>query len=201
MRHMKSSRYTSKKLVELFVSQSRVKILAYVFLHPAEPFHLRKICRITEIGLNAASRELGRLEASGVLFAKKERQKKQYFLNLDYPLLTELRSMFHREIGLGGQLMNLRENLGKISLMVLTKPYIDGNLSSPEDLDLLIVGKPDVRMIKVCADNTQELIDKEINYMILTESDFAFRYRRRADVIVRALHDESIVLVKKGELF
>lgn len=201
MRYMKSSRYTSKRLVDLFVSQSRVKILSYLFLHPSDPFHLRKICRITEIGLNAASRELGRLESSNLLFSKREKHKKLYFLNSDYPLLNDLRSMFHREIGLGGQLVSLKENIGKISLMVLTKTYIDGNLSSPEDLDLLIVGKPDLRMIKVCAENTQELIDKEINYMVLTESDFAFRYRRRADVVVRALHDESIVLVKKGDLF
>lgn len=198
---MKSSRYTSKRLVELLVSQSRVRILSYLFLHPADPFHLRKVCRITDIGLNAASRELGRLESSGVLFSKKDRQKKQYFLNTDFPLLFELRAMFHREVGLGGQLLGLRENLGKISLMVLTKTYIEGNLSSPEDLDLLIVGKPDLRMVQVCAENTQELIDKEINYMVLGEQDFGFRYRRREDVIVRALHDESIILIKKGDLF
>lgn len=197
---MKSSRYTSKRLIDLFVSQSRVKILSYTFLHPVDPFHLRKVCRITEIGLNAASRELGRLESSGVLFSRKERQKKLYFLNTDYPLLAEIRAVFHKEVGLGGQLLALGENIGDVSLMVLTKTYLEGNVSSPDDLDLLIVGKPDLTMVKVCAENTQEIMDKEINYMVLGEQDFGYKYRRREDVIVRALHDESLVLLKKGDL-
>ena len=39
------NRYVSKNLAELFISETRVKLIAYAFLKPADPFHLRKIAR------------------------------------------------------------------------------------------------------------------------------------------------------------
>lgn len=195
-----TSRYLSKHLVDLFVSKARVKLLAYIFLKPKEPFYLRKIARVTECGVNSIVRELKRLERLGLLFAKTTRAKKLYYLNPDFPLLNELRAIFHKELGLGGQLLSLRKHLGKIELIVLTKTFVEGSVSSPEDLDLLIVGEPDLRMINVCVENAQEISEKELNYMVLKPQDYQIRLRRRDPVITKALKDGNIIIWQKPSI-
>ena len=192
-----SNRYVSKNLSELFVSETRVKILAYAFMRPAEPFHLRKVGRITECSVNSVSRELKKLERIGLFFTKKEGAKKLYYINPDFSMLDELRRMIHKELGLGGQLMDLLENLKDVSLIVLTETFIEGKTSSPEEIDLLIVGEPDLRMVDVCVKNAEEILGKEINYMVLSVNDYGLKYRRRDKIIMRALGGNGMILWKK----
>jgi DNA-binding transcriptional ArsR family regulator len=191
-----ANRYVSKTLSELFVSKTRVKVLAYAFMKPAEPFHLRKVARITESTVNTISRELKKLEGLGILFSKREGVKKLFYLNPDFTLKTELRNMIHKELGLGGQLMDLIPNLGKVSLIVMTGTFLSGEPSSPEDLDLLIVGEPDLRMIEVCVKNAEELLDKEINYMVISDQEYQMKYRKRDSALMKALGEEGMILYK-----
>lgn len=191
-----ANRYVTENLVELFVSETRVKIIAYAFLKPGEPFHLRKVARETESSVNSVSRELRRLEKLGLFFSKKEGQKKMYYLNPDFRLLKEMQGFIHKELGLGGELIKLLKNIGKVSLIVLSQTFLEGKSSSPEDLDLLIVGEPDMRMIEVCVKNAQEVADKEINYMVMDEQDYQFKFRRRDQILMKALSDQGMVLYK-----
>lgn len=192
-----TNRYTEKELETLFKSSARVKTLAYIFLRAGEPIYIRKISRTTECGINSISRELRNLEKLGLVFNKKKGPKRMYYINEDFPYLPELRGIIHKTLGLGGELLSLKQHLGKISLMVLTKTFLEGKVSSPEDLDLLVVGEPDFTMIEVCVKNTQEMIDKEINYMVMNEQDYALKARRKDPVIVNALDDEGLVIWRR----
>jgi hypothetical protein len=188
------SNYLSDRLVNLFVSKARVKVLAYIFLKPQEPFYLRKIARTTECNVNSIVRELKRLEKLGLLFSKATATKRLYYLNPDFPFLHEIRTIFHKELGLGGQLLSLKDHIGNIDLILLTKTFIEGKISSPQDIDLLVVGEPDIRMIEVCVQNAQEISEKEINYMILNQQDYQMRMRRRDQTILKAFSEGYIII-------
>ena len=49
-------------LERLFSSRARVKLLELFLLHPEREIHVREICRITGLNINAVRRELANLE-------------------------------------------------------------------------------------------------------------------------------------------
>ncbi|MGA2934645.1 MAG: winged helix-turn-helix domain-containing protein [Methanomicrobiales archaeon] len=81
-------------LDRLFASRTRVKILELFLLHPEREVHVREICRITEVNINAVRRELANLEEMGLLMSCTRGNARFYTVNIAFPVYQELVSIF-----------------------------------------------------------------------------------------------------------
>ena len=74
----------------LFTSRTRVKLLELFLLHPEREVHVREICRITGLNINAVRRELANLEGLGLLRSRRAGNARFYTANILCPVYQEL---------------------------------------------------------------------------------------------------------------
>jgi len=77
-------------LERLFTSRTRVKLLELFLLHPEREVHVREICRITGLNINAVRRELANLEELGLLRSRRAGNARFYTVNILFPAYLEL---------------------------------------------------------------------------------------------------------------
>jgi len=77
-------------LERLFSSRTRVKLLELFLLYPEREIHVREICRITGLNINAVRRELANLEELGLLRSRTAGNARFYTVNIAFPVYQEL---------------------------------------------------------------------------------------------------------------
>ena len=77
-------------LSRLFSSQTRVKLLRLFLLKPDREIHVREICRITGLNINAVRRELANLEEFGLLRSRSAGNARFYTVNIQFPIYQDL---------------------------------------------------------------------------------------------------------------
>jgi Fic family protein len=77
-------------LERLFTSRTRVKLLELFLLQPEREVHVREICRITGLTINAVRRELANLEEIGLLSSRRAGNARFYTANIAFPIYPEL---------------------------------------------------------------------------------------------------------------
>lgn len=187
-------------LKELFVSEVRIRVIT-LFLTHREPFHVREVTRRVGAEINAVRRELRRLDR--IKFLKKEPRGNRIFYSVrpDFALLDELLGMVAKTSGLGREILERKEDLGKIRFAMLAKGFLKGRVSKPSEVDLLIVGKVDHPLLERIVKRAEGRIGHEVNYTVLTPEEFDFRKMRKDPFIAEVLSQPRIVLLGSEEKY
>jgi predicted transcriptional regulator len=77
-------------MIRLFSSRTRVKLLEIFLLRPEREVHVREICRLTGLNINAVRRELANLEDLGLLMSRNVGNARFYTANIVCPIYQEL---------------------------------------------------------------------------------------------------------------
>lgn len=184
---------------ELFISKVRVKLLQ-LFLGSSEPMlHVREIVRRVSEEINAVRRELLRLERVGLLSSEWRANRRLYRVRRDYRYYRELLGMVVKSAGLGGDIIQSRNRLGKIKYAFLATRFVKNEPSGSEDVDVLLVGTIVLPELQVIVSNEQAKREHEINYSFMDETEFNFRVKRRDPFILKVLIQPKIVLIGDEE--
>ncbi len=173
-----------KKITSLFfTSRVRLKIMTLFYTHPQELFHMREIARTIDEQINAVRRELISMEKTEFLLSKKDGIKKYFMLNPDFPYYNELRGIVMKSYGLGYQVFKNRKGLGNIKFAVLTHTYLSHEKSDSNNLDMLIVGEPDLQVLEEAVKEAQQSESKEIFYSVISEKELDMRKKRKDSLV------------------
>jgi predicted nucleotidyltransferase len=81
--------------IEMLIgSKLRAKLLGWLFSYPGERFYGRQLTTILNDDSTNVSRELARLEMSGILVSTVEGKRKYYSINRGSPAFSELKELF-----------------------------------------------------------------------------------------------------------
>ena len=97
---MRSKDDKEEKLVKLFGSTSRARILDLLCSNSGQPYYQRQIMHETGLSLQAVQRELGNLSELGIIKKRETKARVYYHLNTSSPLLNpliEICGLFRRE--------------------------------------------------------------------------------------------------------
>lgn len=182
-------------LERLFISKVRVKILRQYLLNTEKEFHIRALVRILNEEINAIRRELKNLEAFGLLKSKKQTNKIVYSLNTNSPFLYELKSMIMKDTEELRLMAKTLGNIKNIELVLITQAYMTKKYSDENDIDVLIIGSPDINKLTKEMNGVEKQIGRELKMAVLTREDYEFRKKRREKFILDVLDREKIVLL------
>ena len=176
-----------KKITSLFfTSRVRLKVMRLFFNNPKSQFHMREIARIVDEQINAVRRELMSMENTQLLFSHMNGIKKYFTLNPDFPFYNEFRSIIMKSNSLGHAVFKNRKKIGPIKFAVLSHTYLSGEISDQNNIDLLIIGDPDMKALEECIKAAQEEEEKEVFYTVISEKEFDLR-KRRKDALIYSL--------------
>ena len=184
-----------KSLDALFISKVRIKALKYFVFNQDTPIHLRGAVRKLGEEINAVRRELGRLDDIGFLTSEKRGNKKYFSLNTEHPLLDDLTSMMNKAFGLGGSLIKNANKLGEIKMAALTKAYLKNDHTRASKVDLVIVGKVEMDLLASLVEEAEKKMKREINYVVLSKSEFVLRQKRRDSFLMNFMMTEKLFLI------
>ncbi|HEB13829.1 MAG TPA: hypothetical protein ENI09_00250 [candidate division WWE3 bacterium] len=185
-------------LKKLFVSQVRVDILKLFLFNAGEKYHVRGITRRVGAEINAVRRELDNLVDVKLLERSPYKNRLIYSMRRDFPHLNEILGMLVKEDGLGRIFVHGR-GMGDVKFAFLSIPFLLGRVAEPEDIDLLIIGRVPVRKIGDLVKAEEKRRKQEINYAVLSESEFSELKKRRDPLVLGALLQPKVILTPGAE--
>lgn len=138
---------------------------------------LSDLAAATDIPYSTVSREVRRLTDAGLLTLNEQGRSKYVAPNLASPYHRSLRTLVEQTFG---PLPILREALGQLS--GIEEAYIYGSWaaryneepgSAPQDIDVLVIGEPNVKQLRAVLRGLEERLRLEINPVIRSTGEWA----------------------------
>ncbi len=187
-------------LEDLIISRVRVKMLTLFLSHPTTIYHVREVVRQVDEEINAVRRELAHMEKAGLLAKEQRANRLFYHFRKEYPLYYELMELIGKTNGLGWDIVKNKAKLGKIKYAMISGRLLRGlPRRSSNDVDLLIVGSVVLPELANLVKSEEVKIERELNYTVMTEEEFAFRKRRRDPFVLDILSGSRTMLIGDEE--
>jgi len=185
---------TASVLSRTLFGRTRGALLAVLYGHVGDSFHLRQLSRLTKITLGAVQRELRQLVDAGLVTRRASGNHVLYSANEANPVFTEMKSLVTKTVGIHDVLLAALHPLKEqISLAFIYGSTARLKENAQSDVDLMIVGRvhfPDV--IEHLAD-AQKTLNREINPTVYSTREFGKKFR--GNFLKTVLSDNKLFLI------
>lgn len=171
-------------------SQLRRKLLTHFYVNRSSRAYVRQLARKLEVDSTNLSRELLRLEREGLLKSEADGRQTYYELNPQYPYLKPLFTLLQGTIGIEPNIRGALEKVNGIDSAFLYGSFAKNEADAVSDIDLLILGKPDAAKLATEISRLERLLNREINYMVLSKEELTRRL---------ATHDAFLTDIWNGD--
>ena len=185
-------------LDRLFSSKLRIKLLDAFLSLPDARFYIRELERKINEEAKNVSRELKNLEALGLLISEKQGNLKYYSVNENFFLYPELKAIIFKTTGVQGLLKEALERLKGIETAFIYGSYAAGMESERNDIDIMIIGKPDLSDLNEVISDLEEKLNREINYMCFDQEELKER-RKTGDAFIKDVLSGEKIMLKGSE--
>lgn len=183
-------------LLEIITSKVRVKILDLFFTDVKEMYHVRGIVREIKEEINAVRRELGRLEEAGLLKKENRGNRLYYYLNTEHHFYGDLLSMVCKTTGLGSEIIQNRNKIGRLSLVMFSGKFARKKDRRREDsVDVLVVGEVVLPELTAIIRKEEVKRNREINYTVMSREELEFRKKRRDPFLQEILSGSRVMII------
>jgi hypothetical protein len=173
-------------LQDIIDSKTDSSILSFFLSAPQRSFSLNEVSRRLNIPNLKAARSLGQLALAGPLRSFSKKGKKYFIINPKYKLLPEMKGYWAKSgPKYNDELFSAIRKLGKIKAAFLSGLFC-GQQNLP--VDLLLVGKVNLKKLSDFLKATEKLMGQEINYSIMTVEEFLIR-RDTFDKFIKDIFD------------
>lgn len=188
------------KLKHLFISKVRIKLIQTFLTHYDEIFYVRQLVRITKEEINAVRRELSHMESAGMVGKEKRGNRLYYKFQRSYLFYPELIGMVAKTTGLGKQIIELRQKIGKISFVAFSGKFAQHIPSqSTDQIDVLIVGDIVLPEITNLIQQEEAQRKTEINYTVMTDQELQTRKQGKDPFLTSLLTQSRVMIIGDEE--
>jgi len=174
--------------------------LELFFSNLKEFYHVRGIVRETSEEINAVRRELTKLEKDGILRKEPRGNRIYYFVRDEHPFFGDLLSIVAKTTGLGKSLIENRNKIGRVSLIMFSGKFVRRkDRKRDDDVDILIVGEVVLPELASVIRVEESKRAKEINYTVMSREEFEFRRKRRDPFLSGILAGSRVMIVGDEE--
>ncbi len=183
-------------LKQLFISQTRLKLITIFFSNPKEIYYVRQLVRLVDEEINSVRRELENLKKSGIIESEWRGNRLYYWANKQSPVFYDLLILANKNSGLGLKLQHKNETLSPIKLVLYNYKFAVGEKRSQDGIDLIIVGDLfSLKEVDLLVKQEEEMRGHEINYMVMDKNEFQMRKQKRDQFIVDFFLSCPIVII------
>ncbi|MFC1543790.1 nucleotidyltransferase domain-containing protein [Gemmatimonadota bacterium] len=182
-------------LKRLFSSGLRIRLLAHLFMHPAEEYHVRHIAGLLEESPGNVARELANLQSAGILRSREIGNQKHYSPEGSAPFLEDLRNIFLKTVGVGAQTREGLSDLPQVELAFIYGSFARGDAHASSDIDLFIVGDIRERELAPRIARLEERLRREFNYVVFPREEVEKRLGSDGDFVHEVFASTKILLI------
>lgn len=167
-------------------------ILDYFLLNRKEALYVNELARLLKIDPGNTFRKLKEFESEGILLSEFRGNQKYYFLNAKYPWLKEYEKLYEAKFGFSKELQEKLSNLAGLEEAFIFGSFAKGNFSDDSDIDLLVIGKHNLKELAKIISNLESRFGREINVVDFEKSEFLKRKKAGDDFIKNILSNKTI---------
>lgn len=183
-------------LESLLGSKLRAKVLGWLFTHPDERYFVRQLTTLVEEDSTNVSRELARLEKTGILISTTEGKQKYYQANRQSPLFNELHGLMLKTVGVADIIKKaLEPRMADIKLAFIFGSVAKRAENRFSDIDLLVVGDITFGEVVDLISTAEGTLNRELNPVVYTLSEFNKRLSENHYFISDILSGDKIFVV------
>jgi len=187
-------------LSDIITSKTRIKVIELFFANVKEMYHVRGVVRAVKEEINAVRRELARLEGSGVLSKEARGNRVYYFVRREYPFYDDLLSLAAKTQTLGGQIIENRKKLGKVSYVMFSGRFVERKDRKKDDeVEILVIGDIILPELAMLIRKEETVRGKEINYTVMSREEYDFRKKRRDPFLQGILAGSRVMIIGNEE--
>ena len=178
----------------LLTSKLRRCLLAHYFTHPDEKYYVREVAALLNLDPGNVSKELRKLAQEGLFQVERKGRIKFYHLDSRYPLYSEIKQIVFKTEGVEGSLRKLVDEFPNIKLAFIYGSYARGKEKASSDIDLVIVGTPERKVLTSQIRNLEARLQREINFNLYPEPEFKKKSREKGGFLAQVLAGRKILL-------
>ena len=176
-------------------SKLRKELLRLYFTNPEKGYYLRELERLLGFTVGNIRRELLKLEGTGLFERKYVGNLVYYYLNKDYPLFEELKSIILKTVGVVGSLKKAFGKISGLETAIIYGSYAKGEEHVGSDIDVLIIGEPDIDNLIEVVNKMEKTHKREISYTLYDRKDFEEKKKVKNSFILDIIKNPKIFLV------
>jgi predicted nucleotidyltransferase len=180
-------------------SDLRRKLLTFFYVNRSARPYVRQLAGELQADSTNLSRELARLEREGLLRSETEGRQLYYSINPAYPYLKPLFAMLQGSIGIQPALKHALKRIRGIQSAWIFGSFARNEADAASDIDLLIVGQPDLTRLASETRKAEKLLRREINYTVLTPTDLERRLIAGDAFVCDIWNGKRIELIGNGQ--
>jgi hypothetical protein len=179
-------------LENIINSKADSAVLAFFMAAPERSFSLKEVAKRLRLPSLKVARSLGKLARHGFLKNFYKRGNKYCIINSRHPLLPQLKNYWKRRgPKYQDELLTAIKKLGRVKAAFLSGVFT-GYANLP--VDLLLVGKVNLRKLSDFLKSAKKLMGQEINYSVMTVDEFLLR-RDTFDRFIKDIFDYRHITV------
>jgi len=182
-------------LPNLLSSKVRQKLFRLYFSQTNRRYYLRELERLLDEPVGNIRRELLRWSKAGLFLREKVGNLTYYSLNKSFPLYEELKAIVSKTIGIEHILKEGLKGIESIVVAIIYGSVASGEDTGNSDIDVLLIGNPDMDEL---VNNVQEMekeLGREINYVLYTPEEFKRKKEARNIFIIDVLRNPKVFII------
>lgn len=192
----------AKQLIDFMFSPYRRQVLAVLFLHADQQFHVRELERLTGISAGSLHRELRAMADAGLLHRAQQGNQVLYQVNKACSIFSELASIFRKTVGLA---FVIRDALHPISDQI-DSAFVFGSMASGKqhagsDLDVCILGDVEFFDVVKALGQVQEQLRIETNPVVIKTEKFRDQLKAQDRFAQRIFDEQKIFIIGDDDEF
>ncbi|MFH0884667.1 MAG: nucleotidyltransferase domain-containing protein [Candidatus Micrarchaeota archaeon] len=180
-------------LEALITSKARLAILRLFFENEGEKLYLREISRRLSINANQVKRELDRLSKAGLFVKSQAGRTTLYSLDRKFAFYGEIRSMLRKSPDIKNLLAKSIDGMIGISFAFIFGSFAEGKDTPKSDIDLMVIGKPDMDELNRRISRMEKAINRPIQYIVYPKEEFE---RKRRYGFVKNVMEKKKIFIK-----
>jgi len=188
-------------LENLYITKSKIRqdLLALFFTNPSRRYYLRELERILGYSAGNIRRELLKFQKGNLFNTQKIGNLKYYSINPEYPIYNELKSIVFKTIGVTGSLRNELLSVKNVKFAFIYGSFANKNENDISDIDLMIIGDPDISILNKKISDLERKIGREINHTIYSYNEYITKKSGGSGFILDLLKRPKIMLIGKED--
>jgi len=187
--------YTPMSAIEAIFPRVRAELLRLLFADPAKEFHLRELCRLSDMSIGTIQQEVGKLAAADLLVARRDGNRLYYRAHTQHPIFPELQGIALKTTGLREQLVEALAGVADIEIAFIFGSAASGTTRAGSDVDLLILGKVGLRTLAPRLRPVASRLGREINPHILSRETLTAKSRAGDAFITNVLAAQKLWII------
>lgn len=157
----------------IFRSPEQERLLGELFVFANGPISLSELAARAGTSLGGTHKEVERLESSGLIRSTTHGRNRLIEANPASPVYQELRGLLLKTLGPEPLLRSALADIDGIHDAFIYGSWADPAQKSPADIDVLVIGHPDVGAVYDVASSVEATVGRPVNVTVRSPTEWA----------------------------